>query len=729
MLAQRRHGAALTRAAALLLCTAAAVSKAAAFEPTIKAGTDYTWTADTAVSDEFSSGDAKWGRQLGDWQGTAPGFFQDANSAVASGALQLTATATSAAPPGVAADCDCGFEGIATGMVVSKAATQYGFYEIRATVANAQVMSSFWLQGETGEINIFESVLSNGKTPRHSTNYHCFDPEDATATTSGPKELALSLDMAKEHTFGLDWQDQWTKFYVDGELVRTQRTQACMRESMNVVLSLETVPEHGIPADLSGAKTSVAYFRRWARGPKKAATTQAPATTQATTQAPATTTTKADTAACAAGETKVTEASGTCPALPTAGFHRGTKIATFTGVDTAEECGFKCATNSKCVYWMVTPTDRCLLKSSKTSFVKRAGFTHGDRSATCAATRCAAAPTECTKIADNGYYKGARYASFTSEQAPDGDEWTWEQCAAKCAGDDRCNYWKVNTRSVKHACQLLAEKSDDFVSKSYIFHGVTNAACKAAPTPTPVYTVLTDGRRCSDAGMAAIASVEDCDRAAEVLDADDTEARTTGKNNRPEGCYIATGSGSLWFATNAANKGNGGTGSRHQVCKRAGANTGEAKALPSSSGGSIPRGAGAGSDEAPAAGTSGSTAGSYALPVLGSLLVVAAVVAAAVTARKSKLITAAEAEFAANSGDGGNDFDDCVNAMEQGVAVDAVSASSADQGFEANGFVLSDEGDSVRINSVRRANPTFRSSIFSEAEAVGPAAIDEDTSM
>jgi hypothetical protein len=353
---------------------------------------------------------------------------------------------------------------------------------------------------------------------------------------------------------------------------------------------------------------------------------------------------------------------------------------------------------------------------------------HGDRSDACAATRCAAAPTECTKIADNGYFEGARYTSFTSKQAPDGNKWTWKQCAARCTADTRCNYWKVNTRSDKHSCQLLAEKSDRFVSKSYIFHGDKNAACKAAPTPIPAYAVLTDGRKCADAGMAAIASVEDCDRAAEVLDADDTEARTTGNRNRPEGCYISRGSGSLWFATNKDNKGNGGSGSRHQVCKRAGAGTGESRALPSSSGGSLPGGGDAAGDSTAAPATGGG-AGAYALPVLGSLLVVAAVVGAAVTSRKSKMIQAAEAEYAEHDG-GRDDFDDCLSAMEQGAADHADHADQADPGFEPNGFVLSEQGSSVRVTSVRRANPAYRgTSVFSEAEAVGPAGIDEDSSM
>ena len=49
--------------------------------------------------------------------------------------------------------------------------------------------------------------------------------------------------------------------------------------------------------------------------------------------------------------------------------------------------------------------------------------------------------------------------------------------------------------------------------------------------------------------------------------------------------------------------------------------------------------------------------------------------------------------------------------------------------FEENGFVLTDEGNSLRIKSVRRGNPAYLNSVYVESEAVGDGAIDEDSSM
>jgi hypothetical protein len=64
-----------------------------------------------------------------------------------------------AAAFGAVGDCDCGYStDITTGMVVSQKAASFGFYEVSATIGRGNVMTSFWLQGHAGEINIFESI-------------------------------------------------------------------------------------------------------------------------------------------------------------------------------------------------------------------------------------------------------------------------------------------------------------------------------------------------------------------------------------------------------------------------------------------------------------------------------------------------------------------------------------------------------------------------------------------
>ena len=73
-------------------------------------------------------------------------------------------------------DCDCVHGDISTPLLVSTAQLDYGFFEVRAKLASAALFSSFFLQGDGGEINVFDvSPDSNGS--KLTTGYHCFNPE------------------------------------------------------------------------------------------------------------------------------------------------------------------------------------------------------------------------------------------------------------------------------------------------------------------------------------------------------------------------------------------------------------------------------------------------------------------------------------------------------------------------------------------------------------------------
>jgi hypothetical protein len=65
-----------------------------------------------------------------------------------------------------------------------------------------------------------------------------------------------------------------------------------------------------------------------------------------------------------------------------------------------------------------------------------------------------------------------------------------------------------------------------------------------------------------------IKTVNECNQAAAEIGEADTSADITENVPRPEGCYGLNGE--IWLATNDANIGNGGDGSRFPIC-RAGA--------------------------------------------------------------------------------------------------------------------------------------------------------------
>jgi len=148
------------------------------------------WKYDSAHSDEFDvagrvDGGKKWAQELGAWTGTAPGVFKNEN-AVISSAKELVLTTKE--EPGKS-DKTCG--GISTPLVVSSATLSFGFYEIRAKMAKASLLSSFFLQSTLGggEISIVDTVPASTKNGlKVSNSYHCFNPADGTTTKSSPKK-------------------------------------------------------------------------------------------------------------------------------------------------------------------------------------------------------------------------------------------------------------------------------------------------------------------------------------------------------------------------------------------------------------------------------------------------------------------------------------------------------------------------------------------------------------
>lgn len=262
--------------------------------------TSVSWKYDAGASDDFGGNSlqsSKWDQSIEGWTGTAPGFFQDSNVVLTgAGKLNLvTKFEDGATPPG--SECSCGFEDVTLPLVTSSKMFQYGYFEVKAKFADAKVLSSFWLQGKTGEINVFETDGAKA-----SSNYHCFDPSDGSATVEASEVLsAAGFDPSDAfHVYGLEWSASGIKYYVDGKMVRqvTSAKAGCLDQPMAIILSVE--PTSSTPASFGTYTSKVEYFRRWVAG-APATTTKAPVTT---TKAPVTTTKKITTTKASVTTTK-----------------------------------------------------------------------------------------------------------------------------------------------------------------------------------------------------------------------------------------------------------------------------------------------------------------------------------------------------------------------------------------------------------------------------------------
>lgn len=172
--------------------------------------------------------------------------------------------------PSGESECNCGYSDITTPLVVSKTKLKYGFFEISAKMAKAQLLSAFWLQGNSGEINVFETVPqsmygSNGVS--NSNNYHCFNAVATAASTEDNRMEIPGFDPSTAfNTYGIDWSSAGVKFYINGALVRTLSTNqiaksGCLDQSMSVIFSMETLESEGVPSNFGTKTTQLAYFR------------------------------------------------------------------------------------------------------------------------------------------------------------------------------------------------------------------------------------------------------------------------------------------------------------------------------------------------------------------------------------------------------------------------------------------------------------------------------------
>lgn len=198
------------------------------------------WASIPELSDEFdgkSLDKTKWRDRRECWPGKGPGLFMPANVKVADGLLQLTSrNETVANPPK-------GFSNIVftTAQVPSRAAVRYGYFEIRAKAMPSIASSAFWFSNEDTpwiiakpagisdadwekakvfeEIDVFEIAGKGG-----SCDNRCFMTlHTRQEGMKGLKSVSSNFRPAWRfeddyHVFGLEWNKERVRWYVDGEL-------------------------------------------------------------------------------------------------------------------------------------------------------------------------------------------------------------------------------------------------------------------------------------------------------------------------------------------------------------------------------------------------------------------------------------------------------------------------------------------------------------------------------
>ena len=668
-----------------------------------------------AFADEFNQGDAyttNWGTDLGGWTGTAPGVFDSSLIQMKNGRLQLRSqwrgASLNVAGLGLDEGCDCGFENMATSMVVSKQQFKQGYIEVRAKAYKSTLLNSIWLQGETSEVNIAE-FITEGSKKGSSSNFHCWASDsDGSGIDEEPQAGAHSLTTWT--TVGVDWQADKITFYIDGKVVRTlaksrfaQDHPECMAEPMNLVLSTETDTDASLYTEDIGTKVfNLDYVRYWdARAPV---------------------TTAAPTGACGGGDDL---AKYGAPAQDIQG-----KYLAGTGVygtndqyaDAAKASAAGCAAvcsaaahNAACAGFSFN-TDKdypCTLYTDRGLVSTRAGSgfalytkqpctpdTGGGGGGT-----VASGLKTCDELKADGFAFGSRNVFPGFEGVCVHKFKPYANC--KAMGDASL---EVTHDGAEGQCNAIgARLCTSQELKGNVFK---MAGCNFAQRR---HHHVSDKGTCYD-GQSFMLSL--------------------GHNNpkKPDQC--------VWKDRKAHFRCCGGP-----VAKPA--NAGQAATQDRAVGGALVQASGG--DEGEGGGGGGGGGGGDDIVGIalgmGSVLVIAGIaVGVALNSRQNKAIAALGLGKDSRAAEAGRraSFADCVDAVSQQGSVGVGSLDASTDGptdapgpagteqpveFEENGFVLADEGNSLRIKSVRRGNPAFLGSVYIESEAVGNGSMEQDSCM
>lgn len=227
------------------------------------------WQLLPAFSDEFEGSaldTTKWYPNNPQWKGRQPGYFTPDNVQVSDGRLQITMKYEPDFP-----NYPTGYDTYTTGAVKSKQTVKYGYFEARCKAMDSRGSSAFWFYNTEPtwwtEIDVFEI---GGAAPGHEQavhmNVHVFRTPTAgenhwsrPATWTAPFRLADDF-----HVYGLEWNTEEIKYYIDGVL-RHSQANTDWHQPLYLNFDSETIPSwFGLPAAATLPSTfEIDYIRAY----------------------------------------------------------------------------------------------------------------------------------------------------------------------------------------------------------------------------------------------------------------------------------------------------------------------------------------------------------------------------------------------------------------------------------------------------------------------------------
>lgn len=228
------------------------------------------WVKFEPMSDEFEGKEldrSKWVVGLEWWKGRQPALFSEKNVTVSDGKLNLTMR-KERLPDELKKE---GYHDYTSAALRSKDRASYGYYEVKAKPMNSGGSSSFWFHREdtpgwTTEIDVFEiGGKAKGFERKYNMNLHVFQTPQVKKHWSVQHTWIAPWNFADAyHVYGLEWDKDSIKWFVDGVLVRSVENTH-WHQPLFLTFDSETMPEwFGMPGDKDLPSIfSIEYVRAW----------------------------------------------------------------------------------------------------------------------------------------------------------------------------------------------------------------------------------------------------------------------------------------------------------------------------------------------------------------------------------------------------------------------------------------------------------------------------------
>ncbi|ONI43848.1 hypothetical protein AN641_01315 [Candidatus Epulonipiscioides gigas] len=210
------------------------------------------WSLSETFSDEFDATTLdtdKWDTLNKKWSGRFPSYYVAENVFVENGKLVLRANWGDMVldKNGEVTTAGQMTQGYEAAVALNPIYTGYGYYEVKTRTAPISMTSSFWMRGDSKEIDVYEQVgraKNNPKPDAYPINTHDFE---SGTDIADPFTYYTGEDLTLDyHVYGLEWGKDWLKFYYDGELIHVRENKV-FNEPQEMKFDMEAFKWKGFP--------------------------------------------------------------------------------------------------------------------------------------------------------------------------------------------------------------------------------------------------------------------------------------------------------------------------------------------------------------------------------------------------------------------------------------------------------------------------------------------------